>query len=170
MKNVVQIKTIIFFFLIIIGVSCNTSKKDKAYTNVAQAEASNNEKGLELIKQKCYACHSVTSKSHDEIIAPPLVAVKRRYLRQYNSKEEFVKAVSNWIVNPTEEKAIMYGAVNQFKVMPKLPNSLEDAEAIATYMYNNNLEKPSWFQNHFNNEHSNKSGRGRNGKGKGNRF
>ncbi|MDZ7614046.1 MAG: hypothetical protein U5K51_10420 [Flavobacteriaceae bacterium] len=40
----------------------------------------------ELLKSKCYACHAVNTKSHDEIIAPPMAAVKRRYLMMYPDK------------------------------------------------------------------------------------
>jgi hypothetical protein len=127
--------------------------------------ALNEDEGYKLLQQNCYACHSVTSKSHDEIIAPPLVAVKQRYLRSYTTENEFVEAITNWVLDPKEENALMFGAVKNFKVMPKQPYKKEDVVKIATYIFNNELEKPTWFQKHFNSKHPN--GMGRMGRGNG---
>lgn len=126
----------------------------------------NEDEGYRLLQQNCYACHSVTSKSHDEIIAPPMVAVKRRYLRSYNTENEFIEAITDWVLDPKEENALMFGAVKNFKVMPRQPFNKEDVVKIATYIFNNELEKPTWFQSHFNEEHPNGMG---NGHGKGRR-
>lgn len=163
MKNAAIIKIIFSSLLAITSISCGKNKESKQNKAIAKVEIINN--GEELYKQKCNICHSVTSKSHDEIIAPPMVAVKRRYLRSYNTKETFIKAISSWVANPNEEDAIMYGAVQQFKVMPKLPYTKENISSIAQYIYNNEIEKPTWFQQHFNEEHKNGKGRG-NGLGK----
>lgn len=123
---------------------------------------------LLLFQQKCYVCHSVTSKSHDEIIAPPMEAVKRRYKMAYQNEEEFVQAITNWVIDPKEENALMRGAVANFKVMPKQPFNKEDIKKIAYYIYSNEIEKPDWFQKHFNEEHPNGMGNGK-GRGAGNR-
>lgn len=117
--------------------------------------------GLELLKSKCYACHAVNTKSHDEIIAPPLAAVKRRYLMMYPEKKEFVQAISQWAKDPKEEKAIMKGAVTKFKVMPYQHFDEADLVKIASYMYDEELEVPAWFPEHEKQMH------GGNGKGKG---
>lgn len=121
--------------------------------------------GYTLLKNTCYACHSITSKSHDDIIAPPMVAVKRRYLRAYPEKEVFVNAMVNFAKEPTEEKALMFGAVRNFKVMSNLNHNEEDLKKIAAYIYENDLEKPEWFDTHFNEKHDGK----KHGKGKGKR-
>lgn len=122
--------------------------------------------GLKLLQQKCYACHSVNSASHDAIIAPPMVAVVRRYKMFYQNKDVFVEGVINWVLNPTEEKALMRGAVSQFNVMPKQPFDKGEIITIAKYMYDNDIESPIWFENHFNKEHPNGMGNGF-GKGQG---
>lgn len=76
----------------------------------------------------------------------------------YTTEREFVNAFTKWTLNPKEENALMFGAVQNFKVMPKLPFNEDDMVKIATYVYNNELEKPIWFQNHFNEEHPNGMG------------
>jgi len=143
--------------------ACSNGKKNKNITSITSEILKDND-GLKLIQQNCYACHSVTSKSHDEIIAPPMVAIKRRYKRSYSTEEEFVTALTDWVLDPIEENALMFGAVQNFKVMPKQPLNKEEVTKIAIFMFNNELEKPSWFENHFNKEHPNGMGKG-NGRG-----
>lgn len=157
MKPIILMQSIILFFFI----GCNEKKQD---TSVKIAEANISAQiqsdGYTLLKNNCYACHSVTTKSHEEIIAPPMIAIKRRYKMNYNTKEEFVNAITNWALNPTKEHALMRGAVMQFNVMPKQPFIKDDLIKIADYMYDNELEKPEWFQNHFNEQHPNGMGKG----------
>ncbi|WP_456421398.1 c-type cytochrome [Lutibacter sp.] len=137
--------------------SCNTTTKEekKSEEKVISKEIT---EGYTLFKNNCYACHSVISKSHDEIIAPPMVAVKRRYKMAYSSKEEFVKAVVAWASDPKEDNALMRGAVNQFKVMPKQLFKKEDLTKIAEYIYDNEIEQPTWFESHFKTMHPNGMG------------
>lgn len=117
---------------------------------------------LEMLKSKCYVCHAVNTKSHDEIIAPPLAAVKRRYLMMYPEKKEFVQAISRWAKDPKEERAIMKGAVTKFKVMPYQNFDEADLIKIASYMYEEELEVPAWFPEHEKQMHSgNGNGKGR---------
>ncbi len=165
MKN-----NIIYFFLaVLLFVSCNESKKE--LSRVADNTLAINDYKQEpseiytLLKNQCYACHSINSSSHDEIIAPPMVAIKRRYTRMYDNKEDFVDAVSKWALNPEKESAIMRGAVAQFNVMPKQVFKEEDLKKIAAYIYDNELEEPDWFSAHEKEMHGGKGrrmGMGRN--------
>ena len=118
------------------------------------------------MKQNCYACHSVTTKSHDDIIAPPMIAVKKRYLKEYNSKEDFVKAFVNYASNPKAKNSLMLGAVDKFKVMPKQSFAKDDLTKIAVYVYDNEIEVPEWFEDHFQQKHNSGKGMGK-GMGKG---
>lgn len=170
MKNVQIIKTmkilskaIVLLAVLPLLFSCNSGKKEskvsetKIVADLVQVNTEN--KGLVLLQQKCYACHSITSKSHDEIIAPPMVAVKRRYKMSYASKQEFIKAITNWVMEPEKENVLMRGAVQQFNIMPKQPFNKEEISLIAKYMFENELERPIWFQKHFEDEHPNGMGR-----------
>jgi len=147
--------------------SCNKQKSSEDFgKNPTINTESQNAEALALFKQKCYACHSVITKSHDEIIAPPMIAVKKRYSMQYDNKEDFVNAIVAYASNPKAENALMIGAVNQFKAMPKQAFFEEDLKKIATYIYENKIETPEWFEEHFQQNHRNGQGMGqRMGKG-----
>ncbi|WP_372744179.1 hypothetical protein [Lutibacter sp.] len=159
-----QISLVMFILLFS---SCTNEKKEVKSTELEVAHNNTTEEGLILMKQNCYACHSVTSKSHDEIIAPPMAAVKRRYLMTYSAKPEFVEAFTNWVLNPTHENALMRGAVTSFKVMPQMNFKKDDVIEIAEYIFDNEIEKPVWFQSQFNSMHQNGGFGNGNGNGKG---
>lgn len=68
--------------------SCNKQKTSEDFSvNTSTKSEPEKTEALTLFQQKCYACHSVTTKSHDEIIAPPMIAVKNRYSMQYDNKK-----------------------------------------------------------------------------------
>ena len=175
MNNVIkQIKELIFVAGIgIVLIGCNQSKETTIAKNdnkMTQKEVlTDTLSGYTLMKNNCYVCHNPNAASHDSIIAPPFAAVKRRYSMQYDNKEEFVNAVIDWAYNPSEEKALMRGAVMEFKVMPKLPLDKKVLEKIATYMYENEVEQPEWFGAHFEEMHGSGKGMGM-GRGKGRRM
>lgn len=129
--------------LVLIG--CDNPKQKKTLKKQQTAQSG---EGYTLLKTNCYACHNPNTESHDAIIAPPMIAVKKRYSMQHQTKEAFVKAVVAWASNPTAENALMKGAVTRFKVMPKQPFKTADLEKIAAYIYDNDIEVPSWFAAH----------------------
>jgi len=162
------------FFLVLAGVifSCGTSNNDssESATMVAEGVIENVEsvaldtisENYLLFKGQCLICHG-GAPSHDELIAPPMVAVQRRYKVQFDNKEEFVEGMVAWSLNPTAESALMRGAVKEFNVMPKPATKEEDLKTIAAFIYDNELEQPEWFEEHFNQMHPN----GMEGMGKG---
>ena len=150
--------------ILLIFSSCNKQNETKLETDFSSTtEINNDPEGLKLMKQNCNTCHSVTSKSHDEIIAPPMIAVKKRYLMQYNTREDFVNAIVAYTNDPKAENALMFGAVNKFKAMPKLNYNINDLKKIASYVYDNEIEAPKWFQSHFQQNQRNGLGMGRMG-------
>ena len=42
----------------------------------------------------------------------------------------------------------MFGAVNRFGVMPKVSFPSDSIKLIAEYLYENDIEKPLWFDKH----------------------
>lgn len=106
-----------------------------------------------LVENNCYSCHSPSSSSHDEIIAPPMIAVKTRYLKEYNSEKAFVEAMVSYAKSPSKLKALMKGAINKFGVMPQQNFSKKDLQKIAKYIYSNPIHEPEWFKEHFKQEH-----------------
>jgi cytochrome c553 len=148
--------------LLMIFTSCNKQKSSEDFNkNIASTIESDDAEALKLFQQKCYACHSVATKSHDEIIAPPMIAVKKRYSMQYDNKEDFVNAVVAYAIDPKAENALMIGAVDKFKAMPKQAFSEDDLKKIATYIYENKIETPEWFEGHFQQNHKNGQGMGK---------
>ncbi len=112
-----------------------------------------------LLKNQCLICHG-GAPSHDELIAPPMAAIKWRYSKQFKNKEDFVNGLVAWGLNPTEETALMKGAVKRFKVMPKPATSEGDLRIIAEFVYDNELQEPEWFAEHFKQMHGEKGGKG----------
>lgn len=109
--------------------------------------------GEALMKTNCLTCHG-NGSSHDDILAPPMMGIKNHYLEEGMSEVDFVKSIVDWTLNPNEEDSKMSGAVERFKVMPKQDFDIKEVEAIAKFMYNNEMEKPQWFDQHMKEEHS----------------
>ncbi|MDG2178935.1 MAG: DUF3365 domain-containing protein [Algibacter sp.] len=157
-----------FILLILFSVfifSCNNQKKE-GYTSFKKQMEANKHPGKKLMEINCYVCHSPTA-SHDDRIAPPMVAIKKHYIDNKTTKEEFITSMQAWIKNPNKEDAKMFGAVKRFGVMPKTPYPEETIEQIADYMFDFDIEQPEWFEAHFNEMNVKGNGKGM-GKGKGN--
>jgi hypothetical protein len=78
------------YFLILLLLPNCTSEKMQSETTAMVAAVQSVTEVPDAVKIYCYACHNPSAPSHDEIIAPPLAAVKMRYEMQYTSKDEFV--------------------------------------------------------------------------------
>ena len=114
-----------------------------------------------LMRTSCYACHNPNAPSHDALIAPPLAAIKYRYQQRYTNRETFVAGMSAFMKWPSAESALMPGAVSRFGVMPATTLTDEKIRSIAVYIYDNEVEKPAWFDEHFESEHGKGRGFGR---------
>ena len=79
-----------------------------------------------------------------------MIAIKRRYILKDTSKEAFIADMQNWVKNPNEKDAKMFGAVRRFGVMQKIPYPEETIEKIAEYIYDYDIEQPVWFEAHYN--------------------
>jgi cytochrome c2 len=150
--NIFSKQTIVLFAVIIALTSCKNNTQNKENNTqtkpVKVTQIANNSEGYQLLKTTCYACHNPNTESHNQIIAPPMIAVKKMYSMKYNTKDAFVNAIVSWASDPKEENSLMKGAVNRFKVMPKQGFKKEDLTKIATYIYENNIDAPSWFAEH----------------------
>lgn len=102
--------------------------------------------GYRLLQSKCMVCHSTLGKTHEELVAPPIFAVKTRYSKAHTDRESFVNSIVEWAKEPKEENAIMRGAVDNFKLMPYMSSEEDDLEKIAVFLYENEMEKPVWCE------------------------
>jgi len=141
-------KTYILIPILLIFLSCKESKNDRYVALKKQNSIIQEHPGKKLLETNCYVCHSPIA-SHKNRIAPPMIAIKKHYINDKTTKEKFIQLLQNWIKNPTKENAKMRGAVNRFGVMPKQLFPEETIKQIADYMFDNTLEKPKWFQEHF---------------------
>jgi len=154
-----KISLILAALVLVASVRCNI-KPDAATiqldTATIQLDAATQSErgGLQVpdqVKTNCYICHNPNAPSHDAIIAPPLAAVKVRYNRQYQTQEEFVQNMTAFLINPTKEQALMYGAVDRFGIMGKSFLDVKTIREIAEYIYNNKLEEPPWLKEEMGN-------------------
>lgn len=108
--------------------------------------------GLAILEQNCIACHTPHEKGMGNRIAPPLFAMKQHYLETSKKESEFVNNMTSFLLNPTIEHTKMPRAVQKFGIMPNLGMPKENYEAVATYLFRSELEKPDWFENHYQKE------------------
>lgn len=143
-------KNILLLLLSIFILSCN--KKKEEYVSVESENVQIDtiaHNGKKLMETHCYLCHSPSAKEGEGRIAPPMIAVKSRYLMDYDSKEDFVKAISSFVENPTDDNAKMHGAVKNFGIMPKQVFPENATAQIADFMFDYQIEEPTWFKEHW---------------------
>jgi len=152
MKNLISVLTLIVLF------SCQ-NKKD-SYTGIPQeppALATDPMEGKKLMETHCYLCHSPKASENQGRIAPPMVAIKARYIdKEGYNKAEFIEAVTSFVSNPTEDNALMRGAVRKHGLIPKQAFPKGSVAKIAVFMYDYQIEEPDWFQSHWQ-SHGNKN-------------
>lgn len=145
--------------LVVFLIGCKNSNTSE-YTSFNESLKSNQpHPGKKLMEANCYVCHSPTA-DHDTRIGPPMVAIKRHYINENTSKEQFIHDILNWVKNPKKENARMPGAVNRFGVMPKTPFPEETIKQIADYLFDHDIEQPKWFEEHFIKEKAKHEGKG----------
>ena len=147
------------FLILFVSLLLACKKDPKAntddYIQLKSTEINSEEiapKGKVLMENKCYLCHSPSS-SQGSRIAPPMVAIKARYLKDAQSKEDFIKDLWAFVEQPSLEKVKLKGAAKRFGLMPYQPYAQKDIEAIASYMFDYKIEEPKWFQNHYKDKH-----------------
>lgn len=152
MKNI-----LLYIALFLLSIGCkNSEKTEKKISQVETAKPKSTQedalKGKELMEAKCYVCHGPKA-SEENRIAPPMVAIKARYLKGTPTKEEFADAIWNFVENPTLEKGKMKGALKRFGVMPYQPYDEDDIRNISNFIYDFKIEEPEWFKEHWEKGH-----------------
>lgn len=170
-SKLLYMKLFVTLFLVVLLSSCNNNEHDR-YTASAETPISaeraviQEHPGKKLMENNCYVCHNPKT-SEEAMIAPPMIAVKMHYISQDTSKEDFVNAMVEWSKNPSEETSKMPGAVKKFGLMPYQFFPENTTRQIADYIFDNDIEKPEWFDAHFNQMHGDRPGMKGQGKGMG---
>lgn len=139
-------KQTVFFVivtLLVVVVSCQTMQNEAdAPVDAAQA--------LTFMATNCYTCHDPKAPE-DNRIAPPMITIKGHYQDAGLYRTQFIEAIVDFVDNPTAEKAHMPDAVKKFGLMPKLSYDKDAVSNLAAYLYDNEIEQPEWFEEHYNN-------------------
>ena len=137
--------------LFLLGYSCSQTKNTASNVSsdgINYAEL-NITKGKAIVQTVCITCHDPKNAKNDRI-APPLEIVKQNYLSQSENEKAFIKMVSDFILNPSEESAKLHSEVDEFGLMDPLGYSKNDIQSVALYLYRTELERPDWVESENN--------------------
>ncbi len=90
-----------------------------------------------LFQGNCVTCH-YPNKS---ISAPSIQKVRAIYKSAFQDKKDFIYYMSEWVLHPSYDTAMMSDAVTKYKLMPQLAYEKEVLEEIAAYIYENDFAK-----------------------------
>jgi len=94
-----------------------------------------------LFEAKCASCHVKTRPSDiSTLVAPPIMGVARHVKMTYKTKEEAVKFITEYALDPQESKAVcMPDKLKRFGLMPSQKGQVtkEELTTIAGWIYDN---------------------------------
>lgn len=106
------------------------------------------QEGVPLFQAKCAACHQITRPSDmSTLVAPPVMGVMRHVKMRYTTKDEAVKFIVAYVMNPEASKAVcMPEKIKRFGLMPSQKGNVskEELQSIAAWMYD--TFPPNGFQ------------------------
>jgi hypothetical protein len=152
MKNKIVFTVIMLSSLVlVVSVGCQKTKQDtasKSNQKILKASSITSDSAANLLAITCYVCHDPGSSSHDDMLAPPLAGIKKRYLNATDNRVAFVERMTSFAFNPTEDAAMMKGPVKRFGLMPKTALDQPQVEAIVQYIHDHEIPAPTWFGAH----------------------
>jgi len=90
-----------------------------------------------LFNGNCITCHKETKT----VSAPSVVEFKKRYKDAFANKEDFVKYMSEWVLNPKEETSLMHDAIKKHGLMPNLCYDIGMLKDITSYIYDTDFTR-----------------------------
>lgn len=145
------------FFLLatLIVFSCTNAKNNEVTVdeNISEFIRPELAEGFQLVQNNCFSCHNA-NPSAENVAAPSMSEIKKHYVDKSVSQEQFTKDLISFMNNPNEENSKMPEAIKRYNIMPKMNFSDEQITAIASYVYNSELEKDSWFEKRYEKEKS----------------
>jgi cytochrome c2 len=122
------------------GCGSSTSKTDDDAAAKQEPEALL-QAGQEKFNAYCYSCHNPQSKPESRL-APPPIAMQERYKKAHADEESFTHAITDFVLHPSMDKALMKEAVEKFGLMPVMSYPKEELDQIAYYIYHGNFSAP----------------------------
>lgn len=92
--------------------------------------------GKAVFEKNCSVCHSLTPPPKS---APPIMPISARYHQRFSSRDEGVRHMADFIKSPSKEKVLAdQQAITRFGLMPAMPLSKEEAQAVAEWVWDQN--------------------------------
>lgn len=139
----------LIFFLFVFGLlSCKNGAKPE-YTSVEtmankkKVATAQSHPGKEIMETECYICHDPMA-SQESMIAPPFIAIKKYYIDENSTKDQFTEDLIKWVNDP-ETESKMPDALFEFGSMPYIPYPDDAIAQIAEYLYDYDIERPNWY-------------------------
>lgn len=132
---------------VLIVSSCNQTSNN----NVDSSKDLNEEtyrEGKAIVKQNCISCHAANKEVVNQI-GPTLLVIKKAYLTEGIKEAEFVNQMTEFLLTPGIENTSMPDTAQKYGVMPNLGMAREQYEAVATYLFRTEMEKPNWYEEDF---------------------
>jgi mono/diheme cytochrome c family protein len=117
---------------------------------IFMATSSLADEGLALFEKYCIACHQIQGPPQ---VAPPAFGVINHVKAVYPERDAFIKRIVDWVEQPNPNDVLMPGAVIRFGVMPKLDYPREDVVKIAEFLYDQRMDLPQWYIEHYRQQH-----------------
>jgi mono/diheme cytochrome c family protein/cytochrome c556 len=95
--------------------------------------------GKKLFQENCLTCHNAEL---DPPMAPPMFGVQKRYKKASADRAEFIRKISEFVQQPSEEKALLKRAIKHVGIMPAVDIAEHDVEKIAAYIYDASFTVP----------------------------
>lgn len=140
-------RNLLLFLFIFALLSCKNGMKSeyKSAAPIAQEKGAmmQSHPGKKIMEAECYICHDPKA-SQESMIAPPLIAIKKYYIDENTTKEQFTEELIKWVNDP-ETESKMPDALFEFGSMPYIPYPDDAIAQIAEYIYDYDIERPDWY-------------------------
>ena len=131
------------FFLFVTIPACISQKQQRKRAEQVRLKEEQDTQALTLLHATCFPCHN-PDMGTGKRLAPPMYKVREHYYDEKIKKENFITKITTFVTNPDKEKAIMYGAIRNFGLMPKNVFNTEELKIIIGYIYDNDLSSDKW--------------------------
>jgi cytochrome c2 len=97
------------------------------------------EEGKRLLNENCLSCHNAEL---DPPMAPPMFGVQKRYKMASSDRIEFIRKITEFVQQPSQEKALMKRAIKHVGLMPEVDVAEGDVKKIAAYIHDASFAVP----------------------------
>lgn len=155
-------KRIASLLVFLVLVNCRENTKSDPVPIVSDAwqetvQDKDTHPGKRVLETECYQCHNPKA-SQEAMIAPPMVAIKRHYIDSNTTKETFTEDLIRWMNDP-EQETKMPVAHKQFGTMPYMPYPEDALAQVAAYLYDYDIEKPTWYDGRYQEQYGKHKGK-----------